>query len=81
MPFDRGANHIHCMIEENLIYLVCFHHYVWLDTICMTAALSFVIVWVQTYLYNDNHGLVALALSCVINGFFIVYYGVVNNMI
>ena len=65
------------MIEEFLIYLVCFHHYVWLDTICMTAALSFVIVWVQTYLYNDNPGLVMLALSCAINGFFFVYYGVI----
>ena len=63
MPLDTGSTHLFCMLVENFVILILFSHYIWLDYISATAAISFVALWVRTFLYNDNHGLAKLASS------------------
>ena len=81
MPLDVGSTYVFCILMENYIYLVLFSHYVWLDIISATAAMSFVIVWVRTFLYNDNQGLAKFASSSAMCLFNISYYGVMCHII
>ena len=81
MPIDYGSQHQQSILLENFATLLLFTHYIWLDIISASVALSIVMVGSRTLLYNDSQGVAKLATTCVSILLYNFYNSIVIYMI